>query len=101
MNWDAIKMDIKERFLTFETAKGIYLVPAGLAITYAAIFHVAFVIQTAFGLLGWFIFSDGVCKIFVNRVKQDLKKDQMKAVRLADSGEPTTAAKVPAPEATV
>lgn len=101
MKWEAIKMDLKERFLNFETAKGVYMAPAGAAITYAAIFHIAFVIQVAFGLLGWYIFSEGLRKIWVNRVKQELKRDQMKATRLADSGEPTTSIKAPAPEATV
>lgn len=101
MNWTAIKTDLKERLLNFETAKGVYMVPAGLAIAYAAVFYIAFVIQVAFGLLGVYIFSEGLRKIWVNRVKQDLKKDQMKAARLADSGEPTTPVKAPAPGAVV
>lgn len=94
-------MDFKERFLNFETAKGIYMVPAGLAMAYAAIFHIAFVIQVSFALLGWYLFSEGLRKVWVNRVKQSLKKDQMKSTRLAASGEPTTTAKVPAPEVAV
>lgn len=99
--WDKIKMDIKERFLNFETAKGVYMVPAGLIIAYAAVFYIAFVIQVAFGLLGWYMFSEGLRKIWVNRVKQELKRDQMKATRLTTSGEPTVNPKAPAPGATV
>lgn len=101
MNWKDIKTDLRERLLNFETAKGVYMAPAGAAITYAAVFHIAFVIQVAFGLLGWYIFSEGLRKIWVNRVKQALVRDQQKAARLKESGEPTTAAKVPAPGATI
>lgn len=91
-------MDFKERFLNFETAKGIYMVPAGLIITYAAVYHISFVIQIAFGLLGWYVFSEGMRKIFVNRIKQALKNDQLKATRMEVTGEPTVSARVPAPE---
>lgn len=96
--WQKIKQDLKERLLNFETAKGIYLVPAGLVIVYTAIFHIAFVIQVTFGLLGWYMFSEGVRKIWVNRVKQSLKNEQLKQERLARTGEPVVAPKAPAPE---
>lgn len=99
--WEKFKMDFKERFLNFETAKGIYMVPAGFIITYAAVYYIAYVIQVAFGLLGWYMFSEGLRKVWVNRVKQDLKKDQMKATRLDASGEPTVDAQVPAADAKV
>lgn len=99
--WEKFKMDFKERFLNFETAKGIYMIPAGLIIAYAAVYYIAYVIQVAFGLLGWYMFSEGLRKVWVNRVKQDLQKDQMKAARMEATGEPTVVAHVPAAEAHV
>ena len=101
MTFNDLKKDFKERFLTFETAKGIFLVPAGLIIIYAAIFHVSFVIQTTFAIGGLYAVSEGIRKIQVNRVKQDLKRDQLKQARLVASDEPTVSPKVPAPEAQV
>ncbi len=101
MTLEEFKKDFKERFLNFETAKGIYMVPAGVIIVYASIFHVSFVIQTAFALGGWYCASEGLRKIFVNRIKQALAKEQLKQTHLSDSGEPTVIPKVPAPEANV
>jgi hypothetical protein len=86
--WQALIRDIKERFLTFETLKGIYLVPLGLIIIYAstppAEILPAFVqdplafpqyhFQAALSLVGWYVFSEGLRKIQVNRVKQEVKK---------------------------
>lgn len=79
--WERFKMDFRERFLNFETAKGIYMVPAGLFIVYFAIFHIAFVIQVTFAIYGWYMFSEGLRKIFVNRIKQAVKQDQLIADR--------------------
>lgn len=81
--WEKFKADFTERFLNFETAKGIYMVPAGLIIVYCAVFYIAFVIQVAFGLLGWYIFSEGLRKIFVNRIKQALKTYELLDARKA------------------
>lgn len=87
------KCDFKERFATFETAKGLYLVPAGVAITYAAIFHVSFVIQVTFAAGGIYAIFEGLRKITVNRVKQALAHEQMKQSRIVDSRAPTTVVK--------
>lgn len=94
----AFKRDIKERFATFETAKGVYLVPAGVVITYAAIFHVSFVIQTTFAAGGVYAVFEGLRKISVNRVKQSLAHERLKQTHLAETSEPTVVTKVPAPE---
>ncbi len=80
--WERFKMDFKERFLNFETAKGIYMVPAGLVIVYCAIYYIAFVIQVAFAVFGWYMVSDGLRKIWVNRIKQAVKTEQMKEDRI-------------------
>lgn len=78
--------DIKERFLNFETAKGIYLVPAGLIVVFASIYYISYVIQVAFGLFGWYLFSEGLRKIFVNRIKQSLENDLLKSARKSADG---------------
>ena len=40
-----ILQDFKERFLNFETVKGIYLLPAGGVICYVTLFYLQYVIQ--------------------------------------------------------
>lgn len=70
MAWTKFKRDFKERFLNMETAKGIYLLPAGLAVIYAGVYHVAFVIQVAAILAGGYFVYEGFRKITVNRITQ-------------------------------
>lgn len=75
-------MDVRERFLNFETAKGIYMIPAGLLICYVTWFHIQFVIQATGLLLGWYIFSEGLRKVWVNRIKEALKKEELITARV-------------------
>lgn len=75
-------MDLKERFLNFETAKGMYLIPAGFATMYVAIFHIQFVIQAVCCIFGWYLVSEGARKVWVNRIKQAAKQSQMVEDRL-------------------
>jgi hypothetical protein len=79
--FEKLKQDFIERFLNFETARGIYLVPAGIVIMYLAIFHVNIVIGVTFFLGGLYAVSDGVRKIFVNRIKQKAVRDELLAKR--------------------
>lgn len=77
------KIDCKERFLNFETLRGLYLTPAGLITCYVSIYHIQYIIQ-AMGLsFGWYIVSDGLHKILVNRVKQKVKFNRHVASREA------------------
>lgn len=69
--WEKLKRDLKERFLNFETAKGFYLIPAGLAISYVAAYYMQYLMQTAGVLFGWYWASIGVWKIFINPVKAE------------------------------
>lgn len=95
MNMELLKMDLKQRFLNYETAKGLFFVAAGLVITYTAWFYIQFTIQivaTTFGI-GFFC-VEGFRKIFVNRVKQAIKQDQLKQEALKASGAVTETAKV-------
>jgi hypothetical protein len=68
--WKKFKRDFRERFLNFETAKGMYLVPAGAAIIYITLFHIQFIIQSTGVLLGGYALFEGLRKVFVNRIKQ-------------------------------
>lgn len=61
--------DLKERFLTFETVKGVYLLPAGGVICYVPIFHLQDGIQAFCLALGIYMMVEGARKIQVNRVK--------------------------------
>lgn len=97
MTMEQLKMDLKQRFLNYETAKGVFFVAAGLIITWTAWFKIQFTIQicaTIFGL-GFFV-VEGVRKISVNRVKQAIKQDQLKQEALVASGAATVTPKVAA-----
>lgn len=88
-------MDLKQRFLNYETAKGLFFVLAGLILTYTAWFYIQFTIQvcaTLFGI-GFFV-VEGFRKILVNRVKQQIKQDQLKQEALKASGALTETPKV-------
>lgn len=83
--WEKFKQDFKERFLNFETAKGMYLIPAGLIGCYVSIYHVEYVIQAIGLLFSWYAVSEGLRKVWVNRVKQESKRAMMVEARLAES----------------
>jgi len=73
-----ILQDVKERFLTFETVKGAYLLPAGGVICYATLFYLQYVIQAFCLALGVYMMVKGFRKIQVNRVKQSLATERLK-----------------------
>jgi uncharacterized membrane protein len=79
-----ILQDFKERFLTFETVKGIYLLPAGGVICYVTLFYLQYVIQAFCLTLGVYMMVEGFRKIQVNRVKQSLATERMKDARLRE-----------------
>jgi hypothetical protein len=58
-----ILQDFKERFLTFETVKGIYLLPAGGIICYVTLFYLQYVIQAFCLALGIYMMGEGFRKI--------------------------------------
>jgi hypothetical protein len=72
--WQRFVQDVKQRFLNFETVRGIYLLPVGVIGIYITITHLQFVIQVAaIGLFGYLVI-DGLRKIFVNRIQQEVAK---------------------------
>jgi hypothetical protein len=79
-----ILQDFKERFLNFETVKGIYLLPAGGVICYVTLFYLQYVIQAFCLALGVYMMVEGSRKIFVNRVKQSLATERLKDARLRE-----------------
>lgn len=83
--WENFKKDFKERFLNFETAKGMYLMPAGLIIVYATIYYLQFILQVCGVLLGWYLFSEGLRKVQVNRIKQKVERDKLIDQRVAST----------------
>ena len=76
-----ILQDFKERFLTFETVKGAYLLPAGGVICYVTVFYLQYVIQAFCLALGVYMMVEGSRKIFVNRIKQGLATERLKDAR--------------------
>jgi hypothetical protein len=77
-----ISQDLKERFLTFETVKGAYLLPAGGVICYVTLFYLQYVIQAFCLALGVYMMVEGSRKIFVNRVKQKIATENLVEKRL-------------------
>jgi hypothetical protein len=71
-----ILQDLKERFLNFETVKGIYLLPAGGVICYITLFYLQYVIQAFCLALGIYMMVEGFRKIQVNRAVM-LRCDQI------------------------
>jgi hypothetical protein len=71
-----ILQDFKERFLTFETVKGAYLLPAGGVICYVTLFHLQYVIQAFCLALGVYMMVEGGLKILVSRVKQQIATEK-------------------------
>ena len=79
-----ILQDFKERFLNFETLKGVYLLPAGGVICYVTLFYLQYVIQAFCLALGIYMMVEGFRKIQVNRVKQSLAAERLKDARLRE-----------------
>jgi uncharacterized membrane protein len=79
-----ILQDFKERFLNFETVKGIYLLPAGGVICYVTLFYLQYVIQAFCFALGVYMMVEGFRKIQVNRIKQSLATERLKENRLRE-----------------
>lgn len=68
--WKKFKQEIRERFLNFETAKGLYIAPAGAFMMYVSWYHVEDAIRWAGVLIGGYALYEGLRKIIVNRFKQ-------------------------------
>ncbi len=79
-----ILQDFKERFLTFETVKGAYLLPAGGVICYVTLFYLQYVIQAFCLALGVYMMVEGSRKILVNRVKQKIATENLVEKRLRE-----------------
>jgi hypothetical protein len=77
-----ILQDFKERFLNFETVKGVYLLPAGGVICYVTLFYLQYVIQAFCLALGVYMMVEGFRKIQVNRVKQKIATENLVEKRL-------------------
>ena len=74
---EMIKSDFKERFVNYETVKGIYFLLAGLLTTYISIFYQQFVIQGIGATFGLYFVIEGLRKIFINRIKQIAKQTKL------------------------
>jgi uncharacterized membrane protein len=77
-----ILQDLKERFLNFETVKGVYLLPAGGVICYVTLFYLQYVIQAFCLALGLYMMVEGFRKIQINRVKQKIATEDLVEKRL-------------------
>lgn len=65
-------MDFKERFLNFETFKGVYLLPVGLIGLWVTLTHIQYLLYIiGFAYFGYMAI-EGARKISVNRIKQQV-----------------------------
>lgn len=97
--WEKVKMDIRERFFNFETAKGMYLVPAGAVVCFVTLYYQQHLL-TAVGLIfGWYLICEGLRKIFVNRFKQERKQEEIRQEYAVATGETDNLPGVAATEA--
>lgn len=71
--WMVLKRDFKERFLKFETVRGLMLMPFGVILAVTTWTHFQYSIQVFMTATGLYWFVDGAYKIFVNRVKEQVK----------------------------
>lgn len=74
--WKNFKRDFKERFMKFETLRGIILMPSGIILILTTWTHLQYSIQVFMTSVGVYWFIDGLRKIFVNRVKQQVVLDE-------------------------
>lgn len=79
--WTRFKQDFKERFLNFETAKGVYLVPASLIGLYISFFQQQYFIQGFGAIFFGYWFYEGLRKILVNRIKEGQAKHKLAVER--------------------
>lgn len=83
IDWEALKRDIVERFLTFETVKGTYLMPAAAAVAITNYFWQNLVWDILIYAACGYLFVEGARKVFVNRVKQEITRKKLVERRLA------------------
>ena len=76
------RTDLKERFLTYETAKGIYLIAGAIAITLTMLFYIQYSTYVMYGIIAQYMLSEGLRKVFVNRIKQAAVRETLIARRL-------------------
>lgn len=79
---EELKQDFKERFLNFETLKGMYLLPTGIVIICTAIFYINYIVHVTCVLFGIYFIVEGSRKILVNRIKQMISKNNLLLDRL-------------------
>lgn len=72
--WEAFKMDFNERFMNFDTIRGLIKVPVGLTLAYMALYHIQFFFQTCGACAGLYFSIDGLRNIFSNEIKKELAK---------------------------
>lgn len=86
--WEKFKRDFVERFLTFETVKGSYLIPVGAVGFYLTLTAFQHVFQFAFFAVFAYLVVEGLRKVFVNRIKQTLKSEVLLQKRVDAMVEP-------------
>jgi len=84
--WEKIKQEIRERFLNFETAKGIYMIPAGSVIIYVSVYYQQYLFMATGVIFGWYCVSEGLRKMLVNRFAQARKQKEIADAREALAG---------------
>lgn len=83
--WQKFLTDAKERFLKFETANGIFLVPAGVLVLIVAIFYTQFILHAMAFIIGGSAIIYGLYAIFHNPIKKAINVEALKIARLTQN----------------
>jgi hypothetical protein len=80
--WQAFLQDAKERFLKFETAHGIFLVPAGIITLLVCVFYTQYILHAMAFIIGGSAIIYGLYAIFHNPIKKAINTEALKIARL-------------------
>lgn len=78
MDWNAIWTDVKQRLLKVEALHGLYWIPAGLFMLWAAYYALQYVITIAAVAGGLYLVIEGIRKLVRNPVKAAVALDNAK-----------------------
>ena len=75
--WQKFLTDAKERFLKFQTAHGIFLVPAGILVLVVCVFYTQFILHAMAFIIGGSAVIYGLYAIFHNPIKKAINTEAL------------------------
>lgn len=75
--WTNLKTEMKERFLKFETAHGLFLVPAGILVMVVCVFYTQFILHALAFIIGGSATIYGLYAIFHNPIRKAIHTEAL------------------------